>query len=103
MRRVAGQYPRWNSMLRTTCVATMLEGGHAANALPQLAAATVNCRVMPDDSPDYVESSLKKAIGDDRVAVKSARAPAPGPSSTLRPDLMKQITRITDSLWPGVI
>ncbi len=45
MQKVAAQYPKWNSMLRTTCVATMLEGGHASNALPQLAAATVNCRV----------------------------------------------------------
>jgi acetylornithine deacetylase/succinyl-diaminopimelate desuccinylase-like protein len=103
MKQVAARYPRWNSMLRTTCVATMLEGGHATNALPQLAAATVNCRVMPDDSPEYVEAALKKAIADDRVSVKSTRAPAPGPASTLRPDLMKQITRITDSLWPGVI
>jgi acetylornithine deacetylase/succinyl-diaminopimelate desuccinylase-like protein len=102
-RQVAARYPRWNSMLRTTCVATMLEGGHASNALPQLAAATINCRVMPDDSPEYVEGALKKAIADDRVSVKTSRAPAPGPSSTLRPDLMKQITRITDSLWPGVI
>jgi acetylornithine deacetylase/succinyl-diaminopimelate desuccinylase-like protein len=103
MKQVAARYPRWNSMLRTTCVATMLEGGHATNALPQLAAATVNCRVMPDDSPEYVEAALKKAMSDDRVSVKSTRAPAPGPASALRPDLMKQITRITDSLWPGVI
>ncbi|HLK70067.1 MAG TPA: M20/M25/M40 family metallo-hydrolase [Bryobacteraceae bacterium] len=102
-KQVAARYPRWNSMLRTTCVATMLEGGHAANALPQLAAATINCRVMPEDSPEYVEASLKKAIADDRVSVKTSRMPAPGPSSALRPDLMKQITRITDSLWPGVI
>jgi acetylornithine deacetylase/succinyl-diaminopimelate desuccinylase-like protein len=103
MKQVAAQYPRWNSMLRTTCVATMLEGGHAANALPQLAAATVNCRVMPGDSPESVEAALKKAIADDHVSVTTSRAPAPGPASTLRPDLMKQITRITDTLWPGVI
>ena len=54
-------------MLRTTCVATMLEGGHARNALPQLAAANVNCRVQPDDSLDYVMGTLKKAIADDQV------------------------------------
>jgi acetylornithine deacetylase/succinyl-diaminopimelate desuccinylase-like protein len=59
MARVAAKYPKWNSMLRTTCVATMLEGGHASNALPQLAAATVNCRVMPDDAPEYVLSLYK--------------------------------------------
>jgi acetylornithine deacetylase/succinyl-diaminopimelate desuccinylase-like protein len=103
MRQVAAQYPRWNSMLRTTCVATMLEGGHASNALPQLAAATVNCRVMPDDPPEYVLNSLKAAIGDEHVVVKTGRLSAPGPSSTMRPDVMKEISRITDSLWPGVI
>ena len=103
MRGVASQYPRWNSMLRTTCVATMLEGGHATNALPQLAAATVNCRVMPDDAPDYVVNALKTVVADDKVTVKSARSAVAVPGSALRPDLMKQITRITDSLWPGVI
>ena len=103
MRQVALKYPRWNSMLRTTCVATMLEGGHAMNALPQLAAATVNCRVMPDDSPEYVTNALKAAVGDERVSVKVSRVSSPGPVSTLRPDVMKQIARLTDTLWPGVI
>jgi acetylornithine deacetylase/succinyl-diaminopimelate desuccinylase-like protein len=103
MSKVAAQYPRWNSMLRTTCVATMLEGGHATNALPQLAAATVNCRVMPEDTPEYVLGELKKAIGDDEVSVKPSRVSNPVPGSALRPDLMKQITRITDTLWPGVV
>ncbi len=50
MKRIAQASPAWNSMLRTTCVATLLEGGHAHNALPQLAAANINCRVQPDDS-----------------------------------------------------
>src|SRR5581483_5802140 len=54
MRRIAEQSTPWNATLRTTCVATLLEGGHAVNALPQLAAATVNCRVLPDDSIGYV-------------------------------------------------
>ncbi len=103
MLQVAAQYPRWNAMLRTTCVATMLEGGHASNALPQLAAATVNCRVMPDDSPEYVLETLRKAIGDGNVIVKTARLSSPGPASTMRPDVMKQISKLTDSLWPGVI
>jgi acetylornithine deacetylase/succinyl-diaminopimelate desuccinylase-like protein len=103
MRQVAAKYPRWNSMLRSTCVATMLEGGHASNALPQLAAATVNCRVMPDDSPEYVLNTLKNALGDEHVVVKTARLSSPGPASTMRPDVMKQISRLTDSLWPGVI
>jgi acetylornithine deacetylase/succinyl-diaminopimelate desuccinylase-like protein len=103
MQKVAAQYPRWNSMLRTTCVATMLEGGHATNALPQLAAATVNCRVMPDDAPEYVLKTLQTVMGDEHVKVSTARLSAPGPSSTMRPDVMKQISKLADSLWPGVI
>jgi acetylornithine deacetylase/succinyl-diaminopimelate desuccinylase-like protein len=98
--RVAARYPRWNSMLRTTCVASMLEGGHAATAL---AAANVNCRIFPEDSPEYVKSTLVKVVADDQVAVAIGGNPAPGPISPLRPDVMKPITRITDSLWSGVI
>src|SRR6516165_5472901 len=70
MQRVAAASPAWNATLRTTCVATMLEGGHAVNALPQLAAATVNCRVLPEDSPEYVLATLKKVVADEQVGVK---------------------------------
>src|SRR5271166_5469868 len=69
MRRVAAASPTWNATLRTTCVATQLEGGHAANALPQLAAATVNCRVLPEDSVEYVRDTLLKVVGDDQVSI----------------------------------
>jgi acetylornithine deacetylase/succinyl-diaminopimelate desuccinylase-like protein len=103
MRQVAAQYPKWNAMLRTTCVPTLLEGGHAANALPQLAAATVNCRVMPDESPGYVLNTLKQVMGDEHVTVSTARQSAPGPASTMRQDLMKQIAKLADSMWPGVV
>jgi acetylornithine deacetylase/succinyl-diaminopimelate desuccinylase-like protein len=64
MERVAAASPLWNATLRTTCVATQLEGGHAMNALPQLAAATVNCRVLPEDSVEYVQSTLEKVFAD---------------------------------------
>ena len=101
--RVAARFPRWNSILRTTCVATMLEGGHASNALPQLAAANVNCRVFPDDSVEYVKSTLQKAIADDQVALVVGGNPVAGPVSPFRPDVMKQIIRFTDSMWPGVV
>jgi acetylornithine deacetylase/succinyl-diaminopimelate desuccinylase-like protein len=60
MQRVAAVSPAWNATLRTTCVATQLEGGHARNALPQLAAANVNCRVLPDDPVEYVKSLVSK-------------------------------------------
>ena len=66
MQRVASQSPGMNSMLRTTCVATELEGGHAPNALPQLAAANVNCRIFPDDTVANVLATLKKVVADDK-------------------------------------
>src|SRR5213082_2543708 len=88
MQRVAAASPAWNAMLRTTCVATMLEGGHAMNALPQLATANVNCRVLPEDTVEYVESTLGSVLADDQISVKLLRQPSPGPISPLRPDLV---------------
>ena len=103
MKRLAAQSPSWNSMLRTTCVATMLEGGHARNALPQLAAANVNCRVMGDDSLDSVMNALKKAIADDQVQISVTNEEENSPGSALRPDLMRAVSKISDSMWPGVV
>ena len=88
--------------MRTTCVATLIEGGHARNALPQLAAANVNCRVLPEDSVDYVQSTLQKVVADDQVSVKILGQPAPGPASALRPDVLAAVSRATEALWPGV-
>src|ERR1035437_1708010 len=103
MKRIAEASPAWNSMLRTTCVATMLEGGHAPNARPQLAAANVNCRVEPDDSLQYVMDTLKKVIADEQVVVSIANREENSPSSPLRPDLVGAMSRVTDTMWPGVI
>jgi len=92
MERVAAASPAWNSTLRTTCVATMLSGGHAVNALPQLATATVNCRVLPEDSPDYVLSTLNKVVADPEVKIKAVSDRAAGaPPSPLRPDVMTAV------------
>src|SRR6202158_281151 len=102
MRRVAAASPAWNATLRTTCVATQLEGGHAVNALPQLAAATVNCRVLPEDSEEYVASTVQKVIADDQVTFKSMGARAKGPASAMRPDVMKAVRSVAERLWPGV-
>jgi acetylornithine deacetylase/succinyl-diaminopimelate desuccinylase-like protein len=102
MERVAAASPAWNSTLRTTCVATMLEGGHAINALPQLAAATVNCRVLPEDTPEYVLSTLQKVVADDQVSVKQMGDFGKAAASPMRPDVLKAVTAVTNSLWPGV-
>jgi acetylornithine deacetylase/succinyl-diaminopimelate desuccinylase-like protein len=102
MQRVAVSSAAFNATLRTTCVATLLEGGHAVNALPQLAAATVNCRILPEDSADYVLRTLQKVVADDQVSVKLLDQPSPGPVSPLRPDVLDAARRATESLWHGV-
>ena len=102
MQKVAQATTAWNATLRTTCVATEIEGGHAKNALPQLAAANVNCRVLPDDAVAYVESTLKQTIADDQVSLKIDGEVSKGPSSPMREDVLRAVSRLTDTLWPGV-
>ena len=102
MARVAKASTPWNATLRTTCVATQLEGGHARNALPQLAAANVNCRVLPDDQVEYVTKTLNEVVGDTAVSVIVERTPVRGPASPMRPDLLQAVTAVTSSVWPGV-
>jgi len=102
MARVAGAAPAWNAVLRTTCVATQLEGGHAKNALPQLAAANVNCRVLPEDSVDYVRSTLERVFADDQVKVSIDGEVTKGPASPIREDVFRAVSRLTDTTWPGV-
>jgi len=102
MERVAASSPAWNSTLRTTCVATLLEGGHAVNALPQLAAATVNCRVLPEDAPEYVLSTLQRVVADDQVTVKQLGVPGKADASPMRPDVLKAVSEITARMWSGV-
>jgi acetylornithine deacetylase/succinyl-diaminopimelate desuccinylase-like protein len=103
MLRVASVSPRWNSMLRTTCVATELAGGHALNALPQLATANVNCRMFPGDSVESVERALRLAIGDDQVAIHVQGDVGVGPASPMRQDVLKAVARLSDSMWAGVV
>jgi acetylornithine deacetylase/succinyl-diaminopimelate desuccinylase-like protein len=88
MTRVAQASTPWNATLRTTCIATELEGGHAKNALPQLAAANVNCRVLPEDSVGYVTATLTRIIGDTAVSLKIDGSPHGAPPSPMRDDLM---------------
>ncbi len=94
--------PFYNSRLRTTCVATRLEAGHADNALPQRALATINCRVLPGESIDAVENTLETVIGDDQVLMTRVNEATPSPPSPLTPEILGAIEAITESMWPGV-
>jgi acetylornithine deacetylase/succinyl-diaminopimelate desuccinylase-like protein len=102
MRAVAQSSPQWNAVMGTTCVATGLDGGHAENALPQTAGARVNCRILPDESPDDVKAALVKAVDDDKVAISITSAHGASPMSALRPDLMGATEKLTAAFWPGV-
>ena len=94
--------PRYNSQLRTSCVSTMLEGGHATNALPQRARANVNCRILPDETAEQVQAVLQRVVGDTGVKVTFQGNPTNSPPSPLTPALMSEIDRVTKEMWPGV-
>jgi len=102
VKRLAGQSAWYNAQMRTTCVATRLEGGHAENALPQVARATVNCRMLPGADPKEVAQTLVRVLDDDKIEVTPIGEPRPSQPSPLRPDVMGPIERITNELWPGV-
>jgi acetylornithine deacetylase/succinyl-diaminopimelate desuccinylase-like protein len=95
------QTAAYNAMMRTTCVATMLEGGHAPNALPQRAAANVNCRILPQESVEQVLATLKKTLADDQIKITVDRpgAAMAAPISRLNPAVMKPIEALTTKMW----
>jgi acetylornithine deacetylase/succinyl-diaminopimelate desuccinylase-like protein len=100
--RVAALNPYYNAIMRTTCVATLLNGGHADNALPQTAGANINCRMLPEDNIENVLNTLKSVIDDPGVEVTCPYASFFSPVSPLRKDVMELIEQISYSMWPEV-
>jgi acetylornithine deacetylase/succinyl-diaminopimelate desuccinylase-like protein len=94
--------PYFNALLRTTCVATRLEGGHANNALPQTAAANVNCRMLPQDSLQNVQSTLKRVLADDRIVVTVVGEVAPAPASAINPAIVRKLEALSAKLYNGL-
>jgi acetylornithine deacetylase/succinyl-diaminopimelate desuccinylase-like protein len=92
--------PYYNSVMRTTCVATRLFAGHADNALPQLARATVNCRMLPDDPADSVEAVLRRVAADTAIHISRIGTAAPSPASPLRRDVMGPVELLARQMWP---
>jgi acetylornithine deacetylase/succinyl-diaminopimelate desuccinylase-like protein len=95
--------PSFNAQLRTTCVATLLEGGTAINALPQLARAKVNCRVMPGDPVDEVKATLERVLADEQIMVTQIDPPTLSAPSALRDDVIGPITKLSAEFWPGAV
>jgi acetylornithine deacetylase/succinyl-diaminopimelate desuccinylase-like protein len=95
--------PSFNSVLHTTCVATMIDGGHAPNALPQRAGANVNCRIFPGHSQEEIRKVLEQVVNDAAIAVSFAHAPedssAPPP---LTREILTPIETVSEQMWPGL-
>ncbi len=100
---VSGKDPSWNATLRTTCVATMLEAGHATNALPQRARANINCRIFPGVSDEEVRAKLEELVADPAVKVTTLETRGPPASPPpLTSAIMNPIEKLTAEFWPGV-
>ncbi len=100
--RVLSADARLNAMLRTTCVATMLSGGHAPNALPQRARANVNCRLLPDEDPVEVQRTLERVAGVPTLRIAPVDEARNSPPSPLTAEVLGAIERVTEEMWPGV-
>lgn len=93
--------PFYNARLRTTCVATRVEAGHANNALPQTARAVINCRILPGEPAAPVEATLRRLAGD-RVKVTVLSTPVTSPPSPVPPAMLARIERLVAAQFPGV-
>jgi len=100
---VSSKDPSWNATMRTTCVATMLDGGHATNALPQRARANINCRIFPGVSGESVRSKLEQLVADPQVKVTmlDVRGPATAPPP-LSPKILAPFEKLSAQYFPGV-
>jgi acetylornithine deacetylase/succinyl-diaminopimelate desuccinylase-like protein len=95
--------PGWNGVMRTTCVPTQIEGGHAPNALPQHVHANVNCRILPNTPVDEVKKQLVQVMGEDKISIRPVgeigTPTTPPPLST---QIMDPVRKVADRIWPGV-
>jgi acetylornithine deacetylase/succinyl-diaminopimelate desuccinylase-like protein len=101
--RLWDESAEWNGMLHTTCVVTMINGGHARNALPQSVSANVNCRIMPGTPVAEVQTTVERVLADSTIKVEPVGEPgrsvAPPP---LTPRVMGPVHAVADSIWPGI-
>jgi acetylornithine deacetylase/succinyl-diaminopimelate desuccinylase-like protein len=102
LERLYAVHPMHNATVRTTCVATKVDAGHADNALPQRARATVNCRILPDESIDEVQRTLERVVADDGIKITRIGEGVASPMPALTPTLMNAVEDISKDMWPGV-
>ena len=92
-----------NILLRTTCTATQIEGGHAQNALPQRARATLQCRIIPGESQDSVRDTLARVLNDPTIKISVITPATPSPESPLSGTILPTVEKVVHELWPDVV
>ena len=92
-----------NILLRTTCTATEIAGGHAQNALPQRARATIQCRIIPGETQDEVRATLARVFADPTILISVITPATPSPESPPTAAILKIVEKVSHSLWPGVV
>jgi acetylornithine deacetylase/succinyl-diaminopimelate desuccinylase-like protein len=102
LERLYAVSPVHNSTVRTTCVATKVDAGHADNALPQRARATVNCRILPGEPIAEVQATLQRVVADDKIKITRIGDGVDGPMPPMTPVLMAAVEDISNAMWPGV-
>jgi len=95
--------PVYNAQLRTTCVATMLQGGHAVNACHNWRPPKSNCRIMPGVPVDEVKATLERVLADDQIVVTQLDQPVLSAPSALHEEIMGSIEKLSQEFWPGAV
>jgi hypothetical protein len=95
--------PEWNALLRTTCVATMMQGGQGESALPNRAHATVQCRLLPGDTPEQTLATLTRVVGDPGVNITVDEPIDPSPETPPTPEILALYKKAADRVWPGSV
>jgi len=95
--------PQWNALLRTTCVATMMQGGQGESALPNRAHATIQCRLLPGDTPEQTLATLQHLVADPKLAITIDGPIDPSPETPPTPDILARYKLAADRVWPGSV
>ena len=101
--RLSAAYPVWNATMRTTCIPTLIDGGHAPNAQPQTVTANVNCRILPGHTIEETQAEIARVLNNPEISITLLGAPDPtSPPPVLSPAIIDPIREVAGRMWPGV-
>ena len=101
--RLGAANPVWNAMMRTTCIPTLIDGGHALNAQPQRVTANVNCRILPGHTIAETQAVLARVLDVPAIAITTVGEPSPtAPAPPLTAAILDPIKQAAAEMWPGV-